>query len=159
MKTLVVKDPQMCSECEDCVNACKKTHGTARVRKVGLIPIFCMHCPPDIAPCRKICPSNAIELMDEGDGEILKVNEEKCILCKLCIMACPVGTIVYDKEKKSVRKCTLCFDSDKIIPACVDACKDNALNVLSIEDLQVLEKDENLVEELQKAIKTFKFSL
>ncbi|MCL2687759.1 MAG: 4Fe-4S binding protein [Methanobrevibacter sp.] len=157
MKTLIVTDPQMCSECEDCINVCKKTYGTARTRRTKSIPIFCLHCHPDKAPCHMICPNNAIEAIDGENCEILKVNGEMCILCKLCIMACPAGAIIYDKEKNSVEKCTLCLDSDNIIPACVEACKDNVLNVLSIEDLQELKNDEDLVEAFQKIIKTFRF--
>ena len=156
MKILMVTNPQMCSECELCINACKKEFGVSRAKKTDTIPIFCMHCHPDKAPCRKICPNNAIEIIGDENGEILKVNEENCILCKLCMIACPVGVIAIDKEKKSAEKCTLCLESDNIIPACVEACEDNVLNVLSVEDLQELKNDENLTEELQEAIKTFK---
>ena len=49
------------------------------------------------------------------------------------MIACPVGMLVIDDEKKSVQKCTLCMDSDRIIPACVEACKDNVLKIFSIE--------------------------
>ena len=152
MKTLMVTDPKMCTECEACVNACEKEYGIARTRKTKTIPIFCMHCHPDKAPCARICPAGAIENIDD----ILKVNEDNCILCKLCMIACPIGIIAIDIEKKSAQKCTLCLESDKIIPVCVEACKDNVLNVFSIEDLQELKKDDNLIFDLEEAIKTFK---
>ena len=156
MKTLMVTDPQMCNECEACINACKKAHGVARARKTETIPIFCMHCHPDKAPCRKICPIDAIEVIDDENGEILKINEENCILCKLCMIDCPIGVISVNKEKKSAEKCTLCLELDNIIPACVEACKDNVLNVFSVEDLQELKNDQDLTEELQEAMKTFR---
>ena len=152
MKTLMVTDSKMCSECDACINACKKEHGTARARKTGSIPIFCMHCHPDKAPCVKICPSGAIE---NRDG-ILKINEDKCILCKLCMITCPIGIIAIDMEKISAQKCTLCLESDNIIPVCVEACKDNVLNIFSIEDLQELKNDDTLIFGLKEAIKTFK---
>ncbi|WP_067260051.1 4Fe-4S dicluster domain-containing protein [Methanobrevibacter cuticularis] len=152
MKTLMVTDPQMCTECEACINACKKQYGTSRARKTGTIPIFCMHCHPDKAPCARICPTGAIE---DIDGT-LKVNEDNCILCKLCLIACPIGIIAINNEKKSAEKCTLCLESDNIIPACVEACKDNVLNVFSIEDLQDLKDDDEIVKDLEEAIKTFK---
>lgn len=152
MKTLMVTDPQMCSECEACINACQKEHGTARARKTESIPIFCMQCHPDKAPCARICPAGAIENIDST----LKINEDSCILCKLCMIACPIGIIGIDNEKKSAEKCTLCLESDNIIPACVEACKDNVLNLFSIEDLQELKKDDDLVFDLEEAIKTFK---
>jgi len=152
MKTLMVTDSQMCSECEACINACEKEHGTARAKKTGTIPLFCMHCHPDKAPCAKICPAGAIE---DING-ILIVNENDCLLCRLCIIACPIGIVAYDKEKKSAEKCTLCLETDRIIPACVEACKDNALNLFSIEELQELKNDNDLIFNLEEAIKTFK---
>ncbi|MDR2967620.1 MAG: ferredoxin [Methanobacteriaceae archaeon] len=152
MKTLMVTDSQMCTGCEACINACEKEHGTARAKKTETIPIFCMHCHPDKAPCVKICPAGAIEDMDG----ILKVNENDCLLCRLCIIACPIGIMAFDKEKKSAEKCTLCLESDRIIPACVEACKDSVLNVFSIEDLQKLKNDHDLIFQLEEAIKAFK---
>jgi len=152
MKTLMVTNSKMCTECEACINACKKEYGIARARKTETIPLFCMHCHPDKAPCAKICPSGAIE---NREG-ILKINEANCILCKLCMIACPIGIIAIDHEKKSAQKCTLCLESDNIIPVCVEACKDNVLNIFSIEDLQELKNDDNLISDLEEAIKTFK---
>ncbi|KZX10398.1 4Fe-4S dicluster domain-containing protein [Methanobrevibacter filiformis] len=152
MKTLMVTDPEMCTECEACINACKKEYGVARARKTSTIPVFCMQCHPDKAPCSRICPTGAIENIDGT----LKVNEDNCILCKLCLIACPIGIIAIDYDKGSAEKCTLCLESDKLIPACVEACKDNVLNIFSIEDLQELKDDENITQELEEAIKTFK---
>lgn len=152
MKTLMVTDPQMCSECEACINACKKEHGVARVKKTQSIPIFCMQCHPNKAPCARICPVGAIENID---GTLI-ANEDNCILCKLCMIACPIGIIAINDEKNSAEKCTLCLETDNIIPACVEACKDNVLNLFSIKDLQELKNDENLVFDLEEAIKNFK---
>ncbi|MDP3622769.1 MAG: ferredoxin, partial [Methanobacteriaceae archaeon] len=82
MKTLMVVDPQSCSECYDCINACKKTHGVARAKKSSSMPIFCLQCHPDKAPCARICPTGAIK---EVNGS-LKVDEDSCILCRLCMI-------------------------------------------------------------------------
>jgi Fe-S-cluster-containing hydrogenase component 2 len=152
MKTLMVTDPQMCTKCESCINACKKQYGVARVRKTETFPIFCMHCHPDKAPCGKICPSGAVENIDGT----LKINEDNCILCKLCLIACPIGLISIDNEKNSAEKCTLCLDSDNLIPACVEACKDNVLNVFSIEDIKELKDDNKSIHELEEVLKNFK---
>ena len=152
MKTLMVVDPQSCSECFDCINACKKTHGVARAKKSSSIPVFCLQCHPDKAPCRRICPTGAIK---EENGS-LKVDEESCILCRLCMIACPIGIMVIDDEKKSVQKCTLCMDANNIIPACVDACKDNVLKIFSIEDLDDLKSDSEFTDVLEEALKIYK---
>ena len=131
MKTLMVIDPRMCTECQECINACKNEHGISRVKKTKTLPIFCLHCHPEKAPCARICPTNAIK---EEDGTLV-VDENTCILCRLCMIACPLGMLLIDDEKKSMQKCTLCMDSDRIIPACVEACKDNVLKIFSIEEL------------------------
>lgn len=153
MKTLMVIDPKMCSECKECITACEKEHGTARAKKSSSIPIFCMHCHPDKAPCARICPTGAIK---EEDG-VLIVDDESCILCRLCMIACPLGILVIDGDKKTVQKCTLCMETDGILPACVEACKDNVLKVFSVKDLDELKKDVEFAEILQEALKSCKF--
>ncbi|MDP1552389.1 MAG: 4Fe-4S dicluster domain-containing protein [Methanobacteriaceae archaeon] len=152
MKTLMVVDPQRCSECNDCINACKKQHGVARAKKSSSIPVFCMQCHPDKAPCAKICPTGAIK----KENDTLIVDEESCILCRLCMIACPIGILVIDDEKKSIQKCTLCMDSDTILPACVEACKDNVLKVFSVEDLEDLRSDSEFVHTLEEALRIYK---
>ncbi|MDP3065513.1 MAG: 4Fe-4S dicluster domain-containing protein [Methanobacteriaceae archaeon] len=118
MKTLGVVDPQRGSACQDCINACHKVHGVARVKKTSTIPLFCLHCHPDKASCAKICPTGAIR---EDEGTLIGY-EDACLHCRLCMIACPVGMLVIDEEKKSVHKCTLCLDVGGALPACVDAC-------------------------------------
>ena len=147
----MVIDPRMCTECRECINACKKEHGISRAKKTSTLPIFCLQCHPDKAPCARICPTGAIR---EDDGTLI-VDEEACILCRLCMIACPVGMLVMDDDKKSMQKCTLCLDSDRIIPACVEACKDNVLKVFSIEDLEDLKKDVTFADVLEEAMKLY----
>ena len=150
MKTLMVVDPRMCSECKDCITACEKEHGTARAKKSSSIPIFCLQCHPDKAPCARICPTNAIR---EENGA-LKVDEDRCILCRLCMIACPIGIIAIDEDKKTAQKCTLCMETDGILPACVEACKDNVLKVFSIKELEELKKDISFAEILSETLKS-----
>jgi anaerobic carbon-monoxide dehydrogenase iron sulfur subunit len=156
MKTLMVIDPRRCSECQDCINACIKTHGVARTKKTSTVPVFCLQCHPDKAPCARICPTGAIR---EDDGTLI-VDEESCIMCRLCMIACPVGMLVIDDEKKAVQKCTLCLDAeDQILPACVEACKDNVLKIFSVEDLEELKKDLSYTEVLNEAMKAYQDKL
>ncbi|GAB4305973.1 MAG: 4Fe-4S dicluster domain-containing protein [Methanobacteriaceae archaeon] len=152
MKTLMVIDPKMCSECKDCINACEKEHGISRAKKSSTVPMFCLQCHPEKAPCARICPTGAIY----EDNKTLMVDEDSCILCRLCMIACPIGILVIDHEKKAVQKCTLCMDSDNIIPACVEACKDNVLRIFSIEELEELKKDATFTDVLNEAMKAFK---
>ncbi len=151
MKTLMVIDPRMCTECQECINACKKEHGISRAKKTKTLPIFCLHCHPEKAPCARICPTNAIKEEDD----MLIVDENTCILCRLCMIACPLGMLLIDDKKKSMQKCTLCMDSDRIIPACVEACKDNVLKIFSIEELNDFKKDITFADALEEAMKLY----
>jgi Fe-S-cluster-containing hydrogenase component 2 len=151
MKTLMVIDPRMCTECQECINACKKEHGISRAKKTSTLPIFCLHCHPEKAPCARICPTSTIK---EEDGTLV-VDENTCILCRLCMIACPLGMLLIDDKKKSMQKCTLCMDSDRIIPACVEACKNNVLKIFSIEELEDLKKDTTFADVLEEAMKLY----
>lgn len=154
MKMLMVLDPARCSGCDDCINACRNTHGTARAKKGNKMPVFCLQCHPEKAPCARICPVGAIR---EVDGALV-IDEDACILCKLCMVACPVGMIVMDPEKRSAEKCTLCMDADCIIPACVDACKENVLKLISVDDLAELKDRLEFSDILEEAMKFYRKS-
>ena len=56
--------------------------------------------------------------------EPIRVIEEKCVGCKLCVKACPFGAIVVENKLASIDlgKCTLCG-------ACVEACKFDAIEM------------------------------
>lgn len=151
MKTLMVVDPQMCTECQDCINACKKEHGISRAKKTSTVPIFCLQCHPEKALCARICPTGAIH----EENNTLMVNEDACILCRLCLIACPVGMMIIDEKNKTMQKCTLCMDSDTILPACVEACKDNVLKVFSIEELEELKGEVEYTDFLNQVLKGY----
>lgn len=85
----------------------------------------------------------------------MMVDEDSCILCRLCMIACPVGMMVVDTEKKTMQKCTLCMDSDCIIPACVEACRDNVLKVFSIEELEELRNEADYADILSEVMKDY----
>jgi len=74
------------------------------------------------------------------------------------MVACPVGMIVMDPEKRSAEKCTLCMDADCIIPACVDACKENVLKLISVDDLAELNDRLEFSDILEEAMKFYRKS-
>lgn len=86
----------------------------------------CRHC--DDAACIEGCMTGAL-YRDPGSGVVL-LNQEKCVGCFGCIMACPFGVIRADvKNHKIASKCDLCFDSGSEIPACVANCPNEALTL------------------------------
>ena len=67
------------------------------------------------------CPVNAIDV-DAASGAKI-VLDEACVGCKLCVIACPFGTIFFDKAQDSATKCDLCAGD----PACAHACPTGAI--------------------------------
>jgi anaerobic carbon-monoxide dehydrogenase iron sulfur subunit len=84
----------------------------------------CRHC--EDAACIEACMTGALYLDEKSQAVLL--NEEKCVNCKMCIMACPYGVIKLSKDKKKIAsKCDLCVESGTDIPACVAHCPNEAL--------------------------------
>lgn len=52
-------------------------------------PVAVPECPQEIpcAPCREICPTNAISMPTPNDLPV--VDYDKCIGCSLCVQICP----------------------------------------------------------------------
>ncbi len=168
INAFVVADSKKCIGCKACEVACYVAHNDkenltvtagniempiiARLHVVDngsyKVPVQCRQC--EDAPCANVCPIGAIT--EQGDKII--IDENKCIGCKTCAVACPFGAIdilpryengekLFTKIKKSgevkeaykavstAYKCDLCNGSDK--PACVDACPKNALKVFHAE--------------------------
>ncbi len=84
----------------------------------------CMHC--ENPPCLSVCPAAAIYKREDG---VVWIHEDRCFGCKYCIVACPYGVRFYHEERKSVVKCTMCFDRIDAgkKPMCVQVCPVNAL--------------------------------
>ena len=136
MNELIAR-PELCEECSKCERICPQN----AIRVINGVPVFCLHCSPDRAPCLTICPEDAIE---EVNGAII-INEDDCIGCGLCRNACPVGAI-HINEYGIAKKCNLCIDQEK--PRCVLACPTEALKMDS-EDL-LSDKRNKLAKELER---------
>jgi Fe-S-cluster-containing hydrogenase component 2 len=128
-KQLVLK-PEKCINCRTCVMVCSFEHfqkfsttlSAVTVfdfeSDVVTVPIMCLQC--DEASCVKICPTGA---MRHNAAGVAEVDYNKCITCKMCMQACPLGNISYSQSEKKIFKCDLCGGD----PKCVRNCAAGAL--------------------------------
>lgn len=168
LNSFVLADPKKCIGCKVCEIACAVAHRSEEIKTVGnmdipvmsrlylvrtadvTMPIQCRHC--EDAPCANICPVFAIT---QVDNKII-INEESCIGCKTCMIACPFGAIelapafkdgkpvfqsllTLDSEEKLsskqtavASKCDLCNDRLNG-PACIEACPRQALTYVNVK--------------------------
>ena len=98
-------------------------------------PLQCRHCDEPL--CVLACMSAAIH-KDEETGTVT-IDEERCVGCGMCIMVCPFGALVMDRERKVALRCDHCIESDE--PACVKACPTKSLFFEELEEFEAkLEK-------------------
>jgi molybdopterin-containing oxidoreductase family iron-sulfur binding subunit len=159
----MVIDMRKCVGCNACTAACKQANATppgvfwskvlnyetaadypqARLR---YLPMLCMHC--QAAPCLEVCPTGATY---RAEGGLVLVDDNKCIGCRYCIMACPYEARSYNTTsvreyysgqgltefeqvgyhqhpKFAIEKCTFCAPRLKEgkLPACVATCPSGA---------------------------------
>ena len=136
----IIWDPAKCNGCRVCEAICSfvKEGEFNPVKSRGKIVmivdnqirysvrISCLQC--EEAPCKTICPRNAISINDAG---IKIVNEVKCIGCRLCEIVCPIGAIAVNPDTGKAIKCDLCTSFEE--PPCVKYCYPEALRYLPSE--------------------------
>ena len=82
--------------------------------------VQCRHCDDPL--CMKNCIAGAIT---KTDG-VVKIDKKKCVGCFTCVLSCPYGCIVPDKDGHSAGKCELCTANGGT-PACVQNCINGAI--------------------------------
>jgi len=138
-------DPERCTGCRYCEIACSfKHYGVLSFDKALRRVVFdkervvfeaaqCRHCEEPV--CAAVCPTEAIR-KDEKTGWVL-VNPMRCIGCRSCVLACPVGVPWLDEDRKVAVKCDFC-DGD---PVCAKFCSPQAIRVLPrSEALELMKK-------------------
>ncbi len=159
-KFVMVIDLARCKNLRKCHDACEKMHHLSPEKEFLKVlkmqdneqsapywqPTMCFHC--DEPPCVKVCPVDAT--FKRGDGIVL-VDNERCIGCRFCMVACPYSARTFDWGKPevsaelsktpyspetsvppkigTVSKCDFCPDMAKKgkLPYCVPACPNGVL--------------------------------
>jgi formate dehydrogenase iron-sulfur subunit len=137
MRVAILTDLTRCIGCRACVYACKEINGlpkhsadrlnaqtwTIVERRAGLnVRRHCMHCLDPA--CASVCPVAALHKTPDGP---VVYEEDRCIGCRYCMVACPFHVPKYEWEKAlpRVQKCILCsekrFRKGKQ-PACTEVC-------------------------------------
>ncbi|MED5725525.1 DMSO/selenate family reductase complex B subunit [Enterobacter hormaechei] len=93
------------------------------------LSIACNHC--EDPACTKVCPSGAMHKRDDG---FVVVDEDVCIGCRYCHMACPYGAPQYNAAKGHMTKCDGCHSrvADGKKPICVESCLLPAVSLLAL---------------------------
>lgn len=167
----ILNDVTRCIGCEECVAACKRTHGlpiedgpprrgasadglnatrwTSIVRRPeerANVRKQCRHCAEPA--CVSACPVGALQRTPEGP---VVYDKSLCMGCRYCMMACPFGIPRYEWESASpsIRKCVMCYDELKTgrleRPACVTACPSKA-TVFGTRDEMLAEAERRIAE-------------
>jgi protein NrfC len=150
----IVYDSKLCLGCQSCMYTCSMTHegeGNLSLSRIQIIrdaPSFTKYpydivisvCRQCVSPlCVQNCPTGACHV-DEANGNIRRIDQQKCIGCKRCISACPQRPhrTVWNPAKMKSSKCDLCADapfwSEKGGPSgkqgCVEICPAKALKLV-----------------------------
>jgi formate dehydrogenase iron-sulfur subunit len=144
MAKAILFDSTQCVGCRMCEEACAKRWQAAyndqiakqerlSERKLTTIRTFgesysrklCMHC--EDPSCASACPVGALQKTALGP---VVYDEDKCMGCRYCMVACPFQVPVYEWSKRlpRVRKCDMCYDrqSRGLPTVCVEACPTGA---------------------------------
>ncbi len=129
MSKRLVIDLDRCDQCDRCGVVCSyfyrpqsKDHGILALRERATFDLICRRC--EEPSCVDACLFNALERQSDG---VLKRHNLRCVSCKLCVHACPFGTIYPDMVPFYVTPCDYCLGAGESEPPCARSCGRGAL--------------------------------
>jgi protein NrfC len=150
----IVYDSRLCLGCQSCMFACSMTHegeanpSLSRIQIIRDAPSFTKYpydivmsvCRQCVTPlCVQNCPTGACHV-DTANGNVRRIDEEKCIGCRQCIRSCPQRPhrTVWNPAKNKSTKCDLCTNAPYWgrqggpdgHQACIDICPAKALKLV-----------------------------
>jgi protein NrfC len=152
-KGYLVYDSKKCIGCTTCMLSCSMVHYGVQSLSLARIQIIqdsfgkfpedlqiapCRQCPA--APCVQNCPVGAA-YVDTKNGNVRRIDEDKCIGCQTCLSACPYQPHrpVWNHISGKATKCDLCIDTPYWDEkggidgkqACVESCPMKALKLVN----------------------------
>ncbi len=149
----LVYDSRHCAGCQSCMLACSLVHEGAASTSLARIQVsrsvltrypydiqiaVCRQCPEPL--CVANCPTGACHV-DAANGNVRRIDAEKCIGCQTCLSACPFTPhrTVWNPTANKATKCDLCATAQYFSKeggpsgnqACVVTCPMGALKVVA----------------------------
>ena len=145
MSKAILYDATLCINCKQCESACAEQNKLPYNEVIGaeqkqsahkftvvqersdkFMRRLCMNCLDPT--CASVCPVGAFTKTAAGP---VVYDENKCMGCRYCMVACPFNIPKYEWESTSpwIRKCTFCADrlADGKVPACIKVCPTNVM--------------------------------
>ena len=144
MEKILFVDPEKCTGCKVCELICSLHHENeinpmkSRIHVISWedegidVPMVCQQCETPM--CEAVCPAHAT-YRDPQTGAML-INEEICLGCRMCMIACPFGGPSINSDTRKTIKCDLCQGE----PKCVDFCVTQALQYVPASKAILLRK-------------------
>jgi len=134
MQKVLAIEAEKCTGCRICESWCSYLHEKelmpvrSRIHVIkweekGLdVPMTCQQC--EIPVCLSVCPVKAVSKNPETG--LVSVDDERCIGCRLCVVACPFGGCSIDPVTHKMFKCDLCGGN----PECAQRCPREAIKFM-----------------------------